>query len=85
LGLTDCKQFDNKFTHLVVKILDDIEDKLVTLSWIVPFMGSFLRIAQLGSAILGKWEFVQMINLLRKTIKDRKELRVRFYISLGIT
>lgn len=56
LGTSDCKQFENKFTQLVVRILDDIEDVLFCASWILPCFGNVFRIIQLGGAVLGKWE-----------------------------
>ncbi|KAI6190866.1 hypothetical protein M3Y97_00165400 [Aphelenchoides bicaudatus] len=40
LGQADCKQFENKFTRLVIRILDDIEDGFTMLSWVIPFLGT---------------------------------------------
>lgn len=80
LGIPDCRQFENKFIQLVQSVLDDIDGGLNNASWILPFLGPYLRIAQLGSAIIGQWEFVSMMKMLKKNIADRKEIRVGFLL-----
>jgi hypothetical protein len=77
LGIKDCRQFENRFTELVKLTLHDVEDSFVWLSWIVPFLGTFLRWLQLSSTVLGRWDFIEMIKLIKRNIEDRKKMRVR--------